>query len=393
MNQSPGLLVYPRERVLGALTLIFGVLTWVLLIVGTLGIALGFVFLAFIAYVFAQSGFIAWIKGTAVKLSPEQHPDLYQRFGDCCRKLGMNEPPEAYIVEGGGMLNAFATRFFGRNFVVLLTDVIDALEDEPEGINFYMGHELGHIRMGHLTGRVWRLPVLWFPLLGAAYARAQEYTCDLHGRACCSSPQLASRALMVLAAGAQRWKTSNLASYARQAQENNGFWGSFHELVSGYPWLTKRVAYVQDPSAPAAGRNPLAYALALFVINGGSILGCMMTGVLVAIALPQYLDFQNRTVLAQAWTLGEPIREGLTAHYEQENDVPESLEAVGLPSTLSDGTPIELNTDDMSVQATTRIGTLVMQPRIMEDGLRWFCGSDDPKLDRQASHLDCYMNK
>jgi Zn-dependent protease with chaperone function/Tfp pilus assembly protein PilE len=376
-------LVYPNERPLGVITLVLGLLVWLLIIIGTLGIALAYVLLFFIGYVFVQSGFIAWIKGTAVKLSAEQHPDLYQRFEHCCRKLEMKELPAIYILEGGGMLNAFATRFFGRNFVVLLSDVVDALKDDSEGVNFYIGHELGHIRMGHLTGKLWRLPVLWLPLLGAAYMRAQEYTCDLHGRACCANPLAASHALMALAAGAERWKTSNLANYARQAEENSGFWGSFHELISAYPWLTKRVAHVQDPAAPLPARNPLAYVLALFFPNGGrmgSFMGLMMwmfiIGLLAAIAIPTYQDYTHHAAFNTAWTLAEPVREGLAAYYEREEDVPESLEAAGLPSVLSDGTEISLDTETMTIQALTKAGMLYMQPSVAGEGLRWTCSTN-----------------
>ena len=139
-------LVYRHERSLGTLTLVLGLLGWLVIIVGTFGLALIYLLLGFIGYLFAQSALIAWIKGSAVRLSPEQFPDLHQRLLDACRRLDIAEPPEAYLLNGGGLLNAFATRFLGRNFVVLLSDVVDALESEPEGINFYIGHELGHIR-------------------------------------------------------------------------------------------------------------------------------------------------------------------------------------------------------------------------------------------------------
>lgn len=36
----------------------------------------------------------------------------------------------------GGAFNAFATRFFGRDFLVLYSDVVDALEDNPDALNF-----------------------------------------------------------------------------------------------------------------------------------------------------------------------------------------------------------------------------------------------------------------
>jgi Zn-dependent protease with chaperone function/Tfp pilus assembly major pilin PilA len=391
MNQ----LVYPRERTLGTLTLILGILSWIFLIVATLGIVLLYILMAFIGYIFAQSGLIAWIKGTGVKLSPEQHADLFERVKTCCQKLNM-KVPDVYILEGGGMLNAFATRFFGHDFVVLLSDVVDALEDEPDGINFYIGHELGHIRMQHLTGRLWRLPVSWLPLIGAAYARAQERTCDLHGRACCDNAQNAARALAVLAAGTRRWKTTHLANYARQSLENSGFLASFHELIGGYPWLTNRVAHMLDPAAPLPGRNPLAYLLAFFVPYGGRMAGGLggiiilfcVVGVVAAIALPAYQSYNARAAAHTAWKQGEPIRERLVEYYKEEG-VPESFEAAGLPSSLQDGTSIELDTSSMTVLAHTRYGILLMEPHEMEDGsLKWFCLPGEARLTRKLKQED-----
>ncbi|RYX96852.1 MAG: peptidase M48 [Comamonadaceae bacterium] len=376
-------LVYPRERTLGKLTLVLGLLGWNLLVVGTFGAALIYVLLAFVAYVFAQSAVIAWIKGTAVKLSPTQFPDLYRRFEEACRKLGITELPDVYLMNGSGALNAFATRFFGRNFVVLLSDVVDAMEAEPDGIGFYFGHELGHIRMNHLTGKLWRLPVLWLPLLGAAYSRAQEYTCDLHGLACCQAPSSAARALVALAAGARRWQTADLPSYAAQARSNSGFWGSFHELTGGYPWLSKRVARTLDPGAAPAPRNPLAYLLALFVPYGGraggGAVGFMVTiamvGILAAVALPAYQDYQRRATVAMVWSQGAAVRDGLGRYYAERKEIPASLEEAGLPSALPDGSPMEFDADSMTVSVTSSAGVVLMQPEGGMDGqaLKWHC--------------------
>lgn len=33
------------------------------------------------------------------------------QYLQCCEKLEINEPPEAYLLQGDGMMNAFATRF------------------------------------------------------------------------------------------------------------------------------------------------------------------------------------------------------------------------------------------------------------------------------------------
>jgi Tfp pilus assembly protein PilE len=293
------------------------------------------------------------------------------------------------------MLNAFATRFFGRNFVVLLAGMVDALEDEPEGINFYIGHELGHLRMKHLTGRLWRLPVLWLPLLGAAYSRAQESTCDLHGRACCADPQAAARALMVLAAGPHRWKSSNPEQYAQQTLGNNGFWAGFHELINGYPWLSKRVWRVRDPATPVPARNPFAYVLAFFVPYGGRAGGgflgfvylvCII-GVLAAVAVPAYQQYVEKSryqallekhsaEVQKAWTLGEEARTRVGVYFMEHHDVPASLEDTGASAAFPDGRALHFDAENMIVSVETEAGTLYMVPYIADESLHWTCQAD-----------------
>src|SRR5262249_43198673 len=165
-------LVYPRERSLGTITLVLGVLVWLVLIIGTMGVALVMLGCGALLYVFVHSALIAHLKGNAVEISQAQFPDLYAQFVECCRRLKM-EPPQAYIVNGNGLLNAFATKFLRTQYVVLTSDVVDAMQGNAEGLRFYMGHELGHLRMKH-TSTLLRWPVMWLPLLGAAYSRARE---------------------------------------------------------------------------------------------------------------------------------------------------------------------------------------------------------------------------
>lgn len=61
-------LVYPRERTLGALTLVLGVLAWLGLIAGTFGIALIVLAVGYVLYLFLHSALIAHIKGNGVEL-------------------------------------------------------------------------------------------------------------------------------------------------------------------------------------------------------------------------------------------------------------------------------------------------------------------------------------
>lgn len=375
-------LVYPHERPLGAITLVLGILVWLLLILGTFGIALLVLAIGFVFYLFLQSALIGHIKGNGVVLTPEQFPDLHAQFIECCQRLQIANPPQAYVLNGEGGLNAFATKFLGTQYVVLLSDVVDAMEAHADGVRFYLGHELGHLRRKHLSGHLLRWPVLWLPLLGAAYSRACESTCDRHGLACSRSPEGAVRALAALSAGSQRWQRLDVPAYLRQAAHTSGFWMSFHELSAGYPWLTKRATRMMGATVPR--RNPLAYLLAAIIPYAGRLGGGFGLLILVyvlfvvaAIAIPAYGNYVTRAKVANVVIASLDARESLAAYYEANQAIPESLEALGIASTLPDGTALTLDTDDMELTASLKKGNVVFTPRVGADGrLFWTCGGD-----------------
>jgi Zn-dependent protease with chaperone function/Tfp pilus assembly protein PilE len=378
-NMDP--LVYPRERTLGTITLVMGLLFWALMVLGTFGLALIYLLFFFVIYLFAQSALISYVKGNGVALSAEQFPDLHQRFEACCDKLALSEKPEAYVLMGDGMFNAFATRFLGRHYVLLLSNVVDALEDHPDGVNFYIGHELGHIRMKHFTGRFWRWPALWIPLLGAAYARAQESTCDRHGAACCTSPQHAAHALSAIAAGERRWRTINLIAFTDQVRSSSGFWMSYHELTNGYPWTSKRVLRVLNPEASMPSRSKWAFFLAALVPYAGRLGGAVgplilvaIIGILAALAIPAYHDYTLRAKVAVAYGHATTARNALSAHYAKTKTVPDSLKEVGIQAEQADGSTLELNTENMALTIMTPHGELLLTPSDEGNGkISWTC--------------------
>lgn len=374
-------LVYPRERVLGAITLTIGLLIWLGLVVGTFGVALIVLLVGFVLYLFAQSALIAHIKGNGVELSEAQFPDLHEQFAACCDRLQMPARPKAYVLNGDGGLNAFATRFLGTQFVVLMSGVVDAMSKHPDGVKFYIGHELGHLRMKHLTGQLLRWPALWLPLVGAAYSRARESTCDRHGLACCESPDGAARALAALSAGSERWAQLDVDAYRQQANHSSGFWMSFHELTAGYPWLTKRALRVMGGNHPVPGRHGLAYLLAAFVPYAGRLgagfamlIVVYIIGVLAAIAIPAYQDYQVKAQVGAAVGNSQSAREALAAFYAENQAVPESLESAGIPDQLPDGSALRLDPQGMILTVVTKRGEIVFTPGVDDEGrVQWKC--------------------
>jgi Zn-dependent protease with chaperone function/type II secretory pathway pseudopilin PulG len=424
-------LVFPRERILSPITLLLGLLFWFSpLIVAALmfgpakvaGLAIGMSQLAgpvttslsiviallilFGLYAFAQSALITYVKGEGVRLTPEQFPQLYATFRSCCEKLGIQREPEAYVLQGDGMLNAFAARFLGKHFVVLLSSTIDAMEKHPDGVAFYMGHELGHVRRGHLLGHLWRWPCLWLPLLGAAYSRAQESTCDRHGLACSSSPENAARAMLAMAAGQKQWQSVSLPQFQQQTGITGRFWMAYHELTSTYPWLTKRVARVLDPKAKLPWRNPLAYFFALFVPNVGRFsgaagpwFGLTIAGLIMATGISAYQahqaklrEQQMRAEVAQVYQAALAARDKLTARYMTDGEVPDTLQAAGVSPQLPLGASLSMD-EYMVLTVKTTHGLITLTPSADNDNaITWECapGAD---FDDALAPEDCKPEK
>jgi Zn-dependent protease with chaperone function/type II secretory pathway pseudopilin PulG len=373
-------LVYPRERVLGTITLVLGILVWVVVLVCTVGVALIVLGLGALLSLFVHSALIAHLRGNAVELSEGQFPDLYAQFVECCRRLKIDTPPQAFILNGNGILNAFATKFLRTQYVVLTSDVVDAMQGNPEGLRFYMGHELGHLRMKHVSKQFLRWPVMWLPLLGAAYSRARESTCDRHGLACSGSVEAAVRALGVLSVGRARWRNLNVATYIRQTEHSRGFWMSFHELTAGYPWLTKRAARLTGDPAATPARNPFAYFLALFVPYGGRLgsgfsllIMIYVTGILAATAIPAYQTYVAKAKLTDAVIRSEPVREKLAEYYLSNHRVPDSLETVGVASQLPNGITLSLDSGRMVLSVSTKQGELIFVPSNAHGRIAWSC--------------------
>jgi type II secretory pathway pseudopilin PulG len=143
-------------------------------------------------------------------------------------------------------------------------------------------------------------PGMIFPLVGPAYRRAWETSCDRYGAFAAQDVGASVRAMLVLGGGREHGRNLNAAAFAGQHVDERGFFVSLHELTSTYPTLSRRVTdlmALQDGRAVRApDRNPLAYLVALLmpggnVGSGGPIAAMMMIvviGLLAAMAIPAF---------------------------------------------------------------------------------------------------------
>jgi len=257
-------LVHPREGTYFVALLVFSCLLWLCLLFGIL-------FIPFVALtVWCIHGLlIARLRSESVRITPEQFPELHATFVEVSQKLGLKEVPELYVLQAGGFLNAFATRFTGRNFVVIYSSMVEILGASGPLIKFLMGHEIGHIHRKHLIKKLVLAPGTLVPLLYQAYHRACESTCDRYGALASDDLNASMQALTVLASG-RTAEHVNTGHFAVQHFHERGFFVSWHELASTYPTLSQRVAQIlgfhdaQYAQKPA--RHPLAYPCA-FLFN------------------------------------------------------------------------------------------------------------------------------
>lgn len=159
-----------------------------------------------------------WNLATAIRCSRRQYPTLEGILEECCQILDV-PVPELYVSS-----NPFPNAFAGgveRPYITVRSSMIDTMTDEQ--LFHLMGHELGHIKCGHVL--YFSVARILFPLLDllgrrtlgvgdaltygllAAYyewSRQAEITADRAGLLCSQDFELSARANMALAAGPSR---------------------------------------------------------------------------------------------------------------------------------------------------------------------------------------------
>lgn len=197
----------------------------------------------FIAYFWLQSLMLAgYLRGNALRVNERQFPEAYSLLKHHAERLELTQIPEMYVLQGHGMINAFAVRLARRNHVVLFSDVLDlAYQEGEKELSFIIGHELGHVKRGHIgwLKALCTWPARWIPFLGSAYSRACEYTCDNIGFALC--PEGALKGTLILAVGKRLYKYVDVEQAIADFKNENGFAVSLVEVFSSHPVLMKRL--------------------------------------------------------------------------------------------------------------------------------------------------------
>lgn len=147
---------------------------------------------------------------SGIPVTTENFPELNMIVDECVEKLKIKRP---YVVVTNQLSGLNAMTFGSdREPYIVITSLLNKLMDEDE-LHFVVGHECGHIAMGHviyhaaasvLGGFSQLIPILGpviyntlsFPL--NAWSRRSEITADRAGLICCGSLDVAKKTLIHL---------------------------------------------------------------------------------------------------------------------------------------------------------------------------------------------------
>ena len=281
---APPVLVerWPTEIPLLILSALVSAGLWVVAVVTIIPI----VYAAMLGLFFfvAQVMFVWHVRGSAVRVGPDQFPLIHEAVTRTAASFGMRTVPEVYVMQAGGAINALATRLFRSNMVVLFSNLLEACGDDVAARDMIIGHELGHIRAGHLRWQLALLPAWIVPFLGTSLSRAREYTCDRYGAAAAGNQEGALLGLAILSAGGSYGRRVDLRAFARQREGLNTGWMVLAEWLATHPPLAKRVVALVPAVAVEPVNLNVGYARAVGIL--GLFALPLVGATLVGLALP-----------------------------------------------------------------------------------------------------------
>lgn len=208
---------------------------------------------------------------SAVKVTPQQCPDLHAKLQVACSTLGVDMPE--LFVQQNPVVNAF-TGGVERPVIVLYSQLIERLDDEE--VLTVLAHEVGHIHSGHVlyltaarlieflartavlaspwTMIVKELLTLSMRTALLAWARRAELSCDRAALLVTQDAHVIGRTMMKLAGGtfASKVDYEQFLVQAREFQKTydhkalDRFWADVITSGLSHPFPVWRVAEILE---------------------------------------------------------------------------------------------------------------------------------------------------
>jgi Zn-dependent protease with chaperone function len=246
---SPDSYRYPSEGLILALTILLVGAVVMLTALATVCGSLLFFGLFFIIAYSAGKAHQQELVRSATPVDATSLPELHAIAQSAAQRL--RPGPVAYYLLRHRELNAYTFGLESPKTVVLYSSLLQAM-DAGE-LRFIIGHELGHVALGHTwlnsiiggmagipapgpAGALLTMAFLW-------WNRACEYSADRAGLLACGSLSQATSALIKLAAGptGAHDPEGMARAYAKIDAEDDSWEGGLQEAFATHPLLIRRI--------------------------------------------------------------------------------------------------------------------------------------------------------
>lgn len=193
----------------------------------------------------------------AHRVTPEQMPQLAAILGDAAARLRPG-PVHTFVV-ASRTLNAYTFGLSSPKVIVVNSSLLQVMNSNE--VKFILGHEIGHVRLGHtwlnsLVGGLAGIPspfgaAILLQLAFLWWNRACEYSADRAGLLACGTLQPAVSALVKIEMGGRY----SDAAYERALQPlavDDAIAQEVGDLLSTHPGLKRRVDQLRRYAASDA---------------------------------------------------------------------------------------------------------------------------------------------
>lgn len=146
-------------------------------------------------------------------------------------------------------LNAYTFGLLPPRVIVLHSPLLEVMDEDE--MRFIIGHEMGHIRLGHtwLNSLVGGMAGIPSPFLASAmlvlafrwWNRACEYSADRAGMLACGKPHKAISALVKLAIGPIHTRAEWERALRIIDAEDDTILGNLNEMLASHPMIIRRI--------------------------------------------------------------------------------------------------------------------------------------------------------
>ena len=243
---------YPTEYLILGITIIVVLLVIALTAAATVCTSAIFVPMVVIYGYYASQSRHRGLLAQAQQATAQSAPELMPLIQVNSTRLRV-EPVNVFIVPSR-QLNAYTFGMQSPKAIVLYSSLFSIMDQDE--IQFILGHEMGHVKLGHtwlntLVGGMAGIP----SSLGAAaimelafrwWNRACEYSADRAGVLACSKPNKAISALIKLEAGpTARTQAGLQAAMQHISAEDDDIMQNIEELIASHPMIAKRIEEIR----------------------------------------------------------------------------------------------------------------------------------------------------